>query len=168
MELISDEYCRLNAEMHEKIPDYGVQGREHFIDIDTMAKSMGTNDILDYGCGKGTLAMHFPFTIQQYDPAIPKHSEMPEPADIVVCTDVMEHIEPDKLENVLNHLKSLTKKLFYSTICTELAVKKLPDGRNAHLIVQSPAWWFCKLEEYFEVINYRRADNHILAVCIPR
>lgn len=168
MELISDEYRRLNELMHEKIPDYGVQGREHFFDIEVMAKSLNTRDILDYGCGKGTLAMHFPFTVKQYDPAIPRHAELPEPADIVVCTDVLEHIEPELIGNVLDHLKELTKKALYATVCTKLAKKSLPDGRNAHLIIESPKWWFAAIEDRFEIINYKKAENHILVVCLPK
>lgn len=168
MELITDEYRRLNAEMHETKPDYGIQGREHVIDIDMLAKSIGTQDILDYGCGKGTLAMHFPFTVKQYDPAIPKHADLPEPADLVVCTDVLEHIEPALIGNVLDHLKSLTKRVLYATICTEAAKKTLSDGRNAHLIIESPRWWFSALEDRFEIVNYKKGEHHILVVCIPK
>lgn len=168
MELITDDYRRLNAEMHERMPDYGVQGREHVIDIDRLAKSLNTQDILDYGCGKGTLAMHFPFTLKHYDPAIPKHADLPEPADLVVCTDVLEHIEPILIGNVLDHLKSLTKKVLYATICVKKAKKSLPDGRNAHLIVEPPQWWFSALSDKFEIINYSAADNHVLVVCVPK
>lgn len=168
MELITEQYRRLNAVMHEKLPDYGVQGREHFIDIDTLAQSMKTQDILDYGCGKGTLAMHFPFTIKQYDPAILKYSDLPESADLVVCTDVLEHIEPELIGNVLDHLRSLTKRVLYTTICTKPAKKSLPDGRNAHLIIESSKWWFSALEDRFEIINYKKAENHILVICTPK
>lgn len=168
MELITEEYRRLNAEMHDRIADYGVQGREHFFDVETIAKSLNTKDILDYGCGKGTLAMHFPFTVKQYDPAIQKHSDLPEPADLVICTDVLEHIEPALIENVLDHLKELTKRVLYATICTEKAKKSLPDGRNAHLIIEDAKWWFSALEDRFEIINYKKGEHHILVVCIPK
>lgn len=168
MELITDEYRRLNQEMHETKPDYGVHGREHFEAIADLADRMNTKDILDYGCGKGTLAMHFPFTIKQYDPAIPRYSDLPEPADIVVCTDVLEHIEPELIGNVLNHIKGLAKKVFYGTISTELAKKTLSDGRNAHLIIETPEWWFSALSERFEIINYNRNAHHILVVCLPK
>lgn len=168
MELISNDYRRLNAEMHLAKPDYGVQGREHFIDVEALAKSMNTKDILDYGCGKGTLAMHFPYTIKQYDPAIPRHADLPDAADLVVCTDVLEHIEPELIGNVLEHLKSLVKKVLYATICTKPAHKILSDGRNAHLIIESPKWWFSAVEDKFDIINYKKAENHILVVCIPK
>jgi len=168
MELITEEYRRLNEMMHEKRPDYGVFGRDHFDAISDLAARMKTKDILDYGCGKGTLAMHFPFTIQQYDPAIPRHADLPEPADIVVCTDVLEHIEPQLIGNVLDHLKDLTKKILYTTVSTEPAKKTLDDGRNAHLIVESPQWWFSALSDRFDIVNYTRTSDHVLVVCIPK
>lgn len=168
MQLISEEYRRLNAEMHETKPDYGVQGREHFIDIDTISQTMRTKDILDYGCGKGTLAMHFPFTIKQYDPAIPRYADVPDPADLVVCTDVLEHIEPEFIDNVLDHLRAVTKRTLYATICTEPAKKFLSDGRNAHLLIRTPEWWFIEIEKRFEILNYKKGEHHILVVCIPK
>lgn len=168
MELITEDYRRLNEELHEKRPDYGVYGRDHVEAIAGLAANLRTKDILDYGCGKGTLALHFPYTIKQYDPAIAKYSELPTPADIVVCTDVLEHIEPQLIGNVLDHIKSLTKKVFYTTVCTKPAKKMLPDGRNAHLIVESPKWWFSALEDRFDIINYNRGEAHALFVCIPK
>ena len=168
MQLVSEEYRRLNAEMHETIPDYGVQGKEWIPTLNDLVKVFNTTDVLDYGCGKGTLSMHLPFTIQQYDPAIPRWSDLPRPADIVMCTDVLEHIEPELIGNVLDHLRDLTKVVLFTTICTELAKKKLPDGRNAHLIVEPPRWWFSAMEDRFEIVNYTRMVNHAMITAIPR
>lgn len=168
MELISDEYRLLNAEMHEKIPEYGVNGREYVDQIASLAERLGTKDILDYGCGKGTLGMHFPYTVKQYDPAIPKHADLPSPADIVVCTDVLEHVEPKLIGSVLDHLGSLTKKVLFCTIALEKAMKTLPDGRNAHLILEKAEWWFSALSTRLDVINYTRGEHHILVVCVPK
>lgn len=168
MELISDEYRRLNAQMHETIPEYGVNGREYVDQIASLAERIGTQDILDYGCGKGTLGMHFPFTLKQYDPAIPKHADLPQPADIVVCTDVLEHIEPKFIGEVLDHLASLTKKVLFCTIALEKAMKTLPDGRNAHLILEKPKWWFSAMSDRLDIINYTRGEHHVLMVCVPK
>lgn len=168
MELISEEYRKLNAQLHEQNPDFGINGREYVSHIADLAEKIGTKDILDYGCGKGTLAMHFPFTVNQYDPAIPRHADLPEPADIVVCTDVLEHIEPDLIGNVLDHLKSLTKKVLFTTVAIGKAKKILPDGRNAHLIIEKPQWWFSVISERLDIINYTRGEHTILLVCTPK
>lgn len=112
-------------------------------------ESLGFTDILDYGCGKGKLGLG-----RKYDPAIPEFFADPEPADLLVSTDVLEHIEPDLLDNVLIHMKSKMKKQGFLTIGCSPAAKKLPDGRNAHLIVQSPDWWIEKLKEHFTILSY--------------
>lgn len=168
MELISDEYKRLNEQMHETMPEYGVNGREYVDQIASLAERIHTKDILDYGCGKGTLGMHFPFTLKQYDPAIPKYADLPQPADIVVCTDVLEHIEPEKIDNVLDHLGGLTKKVLFCTVALEPAMKTLPDGRNAHLLLKPAQWWFCEISNRLDIINYTRGEHHILMVAVPK
>ena len=89
--------------------------------------------------------------IAEYDPAIPGKNELPEPADLVVCTDVLEHIEPGLLPNVLEHLRSLTRKCFFFAIDCGPANKHFPDGRNVHLIQEPPLWWLNKLDGYLHI-----------------
>jgi hypothetical protein len=104
--------------------------------------------VLDYGCGRGSLAEALkPHRCQQYDPGIPGRDVLPKPSDVVVCTDVLEHVEPDKLESVLDHLARLTARAAYIVIATRPANAVLPDGRNAHLIVETPEWWLERLEQ---------------------
>jgi hypothetical protein len=109
--------------------------------------------ILDYGCGLSDLGavirQAYPtrtdIRVYGYDPGIPSKEALPEPADIVVCTDVLEHIEPDKLDAVLSHLYSVTKRIAFVVIAMRPADKRLPDGRNAHLIIDNTKWWYDKL-----------------------
>jgi len=162
MLLISDGYRDQLSKMHIDKISFGAIGCRHTGRIISLMKKMGTNDVLDYGCGKSTLARNLPFSIKEYDPAIPKHSELPKPADIVVCTDVLEHIEPEYLDNVISHLNNLVKKVGYFTACTIPAVKKLPDGRNAHLTVEPAKWWINKFWEHFEVVSFTKLDNEII------
>ena len=110
MQLISDQYLELNKQLHEENKFYGTQGQKYLDEVIKLAKLFNTQDILDYGCGKSTLANNLPFTIQQYDPAITKYSCPPREADIVVCTDVIEHIEPWCLEG---YKEANKKGLFY-------------------------------------------------------
>jgi hypothetical protein len=104
--------------------------------------------VLDYGCGRGELAKVLsPQRVSEYDPGIAGKDGMPKPCDLVVCTDVLEHIEPDRLGNVLDHLTVLAGKALYLVIATRPAQAVLPDGRNAHLIVRDAAFWLDKLKE---------------------
>ena len=156
MQLITDEYRRLNYEKHVSSTGYGTSGQNYANEILGLCDTLKTRDILDYGCGKSTLQNCLPFTIKQYDPAIKKYEHDPESADLVVCTDVLEHIEPDLLDNVLRHMHSKTNKLLYAAINTQKALKTLADGRNAHLIVEDIPYWANKLDPYFKVLSILR------------
>ena len=148
--LISPEYAALNAELHRQKESYGGIFT-NAANFSRVADYYGTKDILDYGCGKGVLAKALSWMIKEYDPAIPGKDGPAEPADIVVCRDVLEHIEPECLEAVLSDLVRCVKKVGLFTIATGPSWKTLADGRNAHLIQRSCAWWREKLSAYFSI-----------------
>lgn len=153
--MISATYIELNRQLHQTKRTYGCSGHFHKDKVIELVNVLGTHDVLDYGCGKGTLGNAMPFDIREYDPAVDNKEAPPDPADIVVCTDVLEHIEPDQLDAVLEHLVQLTKRAGFFTIATRKAKKKLADGRNAHLIVESPAWWRERLEGRFTIASFK-------------
>ena len=163
-DLISDEYREQNRLLHER-EDYGHNGARYKDTVLTVMDRTGARTILDYGCGKGSLRKALGPFVSNYDPAVPEFAGEPEPADLVVCTDVVEHVEPDMLDAVLDHIKSLGQHYLLIVSCRE-AHKTLPDGRNAHLIVQPPEWWDRKMKERFTVLfHYKEAD---LAVFVCR
>lgn len=168
MQLITDEYRRLNEQKHKESLVFGTKGHKYADEILNLCSTYKTTDVLDYGCGKNTLAQSLPFIIKKYDPAIKQYSQEPEPADIVTCTDVMEHIEPDCLDSVLKHMASKTKKAAYFTICTVPAKKHLADGRNAHLIVEGTPFWVKKLDDHFEIVSVLKMDFDLIVICTPK
>lgn len=147
--LISPEYLAQQKELHTN-EKYGVASRRWINHVRVAIETFGAKSILDYGCGKGRLKEAIPEVVE-YDPAIPGKDADPEPADLVVCTDVLEHIEPDNLDAVLQHIRSKTKCRLFFSIATCAAKKTLPDGRNAHLIIEPPEWWLDRLAPYFRV-----------------
>jgi hypothetical protein len=153
MVLISETYRAQNAELHVRTPLYGCGGSKHAAAVLAFAKELSAKDILDYGCGKQTLgAMIGPsMRYRGYDPAIPHLAAMPEPADLVVCTDVMEHVESDMIEAVLSHIKRLARKGVYFAISTEPGTRKLPNGERAHCSVYSSAWWNQRLANKWNI-----------------
>ncbi len=159
--LISKEYAELNKQLHATRPDYGNKADMWSDDIFTMATALKTESILDYGCGKAALAKTLPYQIQSYDPAITAYESRPRPADLVVCCDVLEHVEPEYLDNVLDDLHDLTKIVVYMTVATIPAKKSLADGRNAHLTVENYKWWLRKLWDRFEMTNYQNFDKKL-------
>lgn len=149
--LISEEFRQLNWQLHQDKPTFGMGGSRHRDTVLKLMKDMGTNSVLDYGCGKGMLAKALDVPIWEYDPAIPEKSASPKPADIVVCTDVLEHIEVDKLNFVLDDLRRCVKKVGYFVISTRKAVKTYANGANTHNIVQGKEWWDKQLRKFFDI-----------------
>jgi 2-polyprenyl-3-methyl-5-hydroxy-6-metoxy-1,4-benzoquinol methylase len=150
-ELISAAYKALNSQLHHENLAYGVGGAKHAPEILKIAASIKTKNILDYGCGKGRLGLEIPWQIVEYDPCIPGKEASPKPADLVVCTDVLEHIEPERLVVVLADLQRCVRQVGYFVVHTGPAMKTLPDGRNTHLIQQDPQWWRTQLQRFFKV-----------------
>lgn len=168
MQLYSEQYRQLNEQLHQDNENYGKSGSKWSFVILKLAEQLRTKDILDYGCGKSSLSLHLPFSIKQYDPAIKKYEDKPNPADVVVCTDVLEHIEPECLDNVLQHLSVLTKQMGLFTASTKPAIKTLADGRNAHLIVKPGNWWLLKILNYFDVKEFKEDANECVFFVKPK
>jgi hypothetical protein len=96
---------------------------------------------------------------QGYDAGFAAYSAEPDPADLLVCIDVLEHIEPDCLDAVLQHLASKCLHLAFITIHTGPAAKVLKDGRNAHLIQKNEDFWLPKLFPFFRMVRFQSRDN---------
>lgn len=136
----TEEYKGLQQQLHAK-GDYGTSGHKHAARIVSLAKQIGTREVLDYGCGQRTLSKAMPFAITNYDPFLPGFDSEPQPHDLVVCSDVLEHIEPNCILNVTEHLHQLTKRALFVDVACRPAKKVLADGRNAHLIQWEPDKW---------------------------
>ena len=135
--LVSKSYSELNRQLHAADPSWGTTADRWLPEIKGLMAQYRPLSILDYGCGKAVLANHIPF-IRCYDPNVPGYDAPQEkPAELVLCIDVLEHIEPECLDAVLDDLKRLVKEVGFFVICTAPAVAHLPDGRNAHLIVET-------------------------------
>ena len=155
---ISPEYAEQNRQLHEENKNYGTTSSQWGFYVSELVRTEGFQSVLDFGAGKGVLAgMLAEFgvaNVAEYDPAIPGKDARPEPADLVVCTDVLEHIEPNRLLEVMTELARVTRRKLFVDICTSPALKTLPDGRNAHLIVQNPDWWRYTLSRHFDVTHW--------------
>jgi FkbM family methyltransferase len=166
--LISDEYRQLNQTLHQDNPDYGVSGHKRTDMVLYLTQELKTQNVLDYGCGKGTLAKSLPFPIREYDPAIPGKDADPKPADIVICSDVLEHIEPDYIDSVIGDIARCTERAAYLVIHTGPAMKTLADGRNAHLIQENRAWWYRKLEQHFHIEDMEEHGPELHTLVKPK
>lgn len=142
---ISPEYLAEQRKLHADPRGYGQRGAKWADQVQTIALRMGKMDaILDYGCGANTLAAELSsrgLRTRSYDPAIPAFDHEPPPTDLVVCTDVLEHVEPACILPVLSHLAQLTKRQLFVVISLVETDKKLSDGRSAHVLVKPAEWW---------------------------
>jgi len=170
--LISDEYKAQQREMHNTLPNYGVASVSFAPLVTKYLDQLEVTDLLDYGCGKGRLAQSITpdhaLDITQYDPGIDGLDELPMPAEMVCCIDVLEHIEPELLDNVLDDLKRVTMRYGFFSVHTGAAAKTLPDGRNAHLIQENYEWWLPKFMERFHIHSFMHNPAGFHMLCQPR
>ena len=102
-----------------------------------------------------------------YDPAFPEYGKAVS-ADLVCCIDVLEHIEPELLDNVLDELGAITTRYGLYSIHTGPAIKVLADGRNAHLTQKPSSWWLPRLCERFEIEALNRTGGGFYVLVTPK
>ena len=159
--LISQEYINIQKQLHASNEHYGISGAK-YSDLVRPVSDWGRLAILDYGCGKQTLSRHLgpAYRVTDYDPCIDGLDTPPEPHDVVVCTDVLEHIEPEFVEQTLAELRRLTLKRALLSVCTRPAIKTLADGRNAHISLHPDDWWLERIRAAGFVITDHFEDAH--------
>lgn len=160
----SPEYVKEQERLHSK-GNYGVMGHQYGPMVSAVIDSMKIDHLLDYGAGKNLsltkgIKTERPFSYQAYDIGVPEYSGPPKPAQMVACIDVIEHIEPDYLEDVLDHLEELTEEVLFISVHTGPAAKTLSDGRNAHLIQQPLEWWVQKFADRFDIQTVIKQNKH--------
>lgn len=155
--LITPKYLQEQKILHND-PEYGTVSSKWAYLVAGIATVEGYKFVLDYGCGKGSLRKAIykadvDFSIMEYDPAIPGKDEVPKLSfHFVVCTDVLEHIEPECLDYTIKLLADLTIYKLFVVISTKFDKNRwLTDGRNSHQIVEGGSWWMGKFSPYFEL-----------------
>ena len=169
--VITESYRRLQQELHRN-PNYGVASIQFAPFVQQLAQALKAGSISDYGAGKQNLRLALEqagveIDYRPYDPAFPEYGA-PRAADLVCCIDVLEHIEPELLDNVLDDLALITRKHGFISIHTGAAQKLLADGRNAHLIQEPSSWWLPRLCERFEIEMLRSEPGGFSVVVSPR
>lgn len=112
--------------------------------------------ILDYGCGGNTLKAWIEekgitdkkWTL--YDPGVEEFKEPPKGKfDLVITTDVLEHVEEIMLNKVLIHLRELTGRFLYNEIACYFCGITFGDGpyagQDLHINMKPPDVWFKRL-----------------------
>ena len=167
---ITEDYRALQAALHAQ-GNYGLAALRYGPTVLELLRVGGARTLLDYGCGSkrsllGGMQLPSGVRYEGYDPAVPAYAARPSPAELVVCIDVLEHIEEACLDSVLDELATLCLAFGFFTIHTGPAGKVLADGRNAHLIQQGPHWWLPRLRQRFVLLAVQPVPNGF-AVTVP-
>jgi hypothetical protein len=149
--LISEDYRQVLAKQHSASSVFGSDGYRYADIVKKLQAATKAISVLDYGCGKGVLATKLDFPIWEYDPAVPGKDMAPKAADLVLCTNVLECVEPEHLEAVLGDLSRCVKKVGYFTI-----------GYG------SKDYWEALLNRYFYVGKVTEAKGELTAVVGPK
>ncbi len=150
MTIINPDYQKQLNRMHAK--GKFINGHKAYRIVEQFLKDYQPSSVMDFGCGKGVLIagikeLHPKIVSEGYDPGNPEFATLPDRTfDAVVSTDALEHVEPAYLDQTLRMISSKMDRCGFFRIACYPAKKKLPDGRNAHLIVESPEWWRTKIE----------------------
>jgi hypothetical protein len=158
--LITRDYLRQQRLLHRRNETYGAASRKWAPVVAELIGRLAPRSILDYGAGKRALREALGDEVlagrklREYDPAIEQIAKPPGGEfDLVVCIDVLEHIEPGCLDEVLNHITSKTGRAAFLTVHTGPAGKTLKDGRNAHLIQEPLLWWTEQMSRRMDIVE---------------
>mgnify|MGYP003150940010 FL=1 len=167
-------------ELHNENKFKGISLNNHITSIGDLIKKHNVKSLLDYGSGKGYLytnefkivnpKLKEPLqkmwkidNLKCYDPGYKEHSEYPtDTYDMVISTDVIEHIPEEDLTWFINDIFSLSKKFVYLNIACYPALKHFKDGTNVHVSIFSPQDWIDFIIKLWKK-NYKHLEIYLVA-----
>lgn len=165
--MITPEYQQQITELHAR-QKWGSQGWKALPTLLSMILQYKIKQptVLDFGAGERTLEREAKWALPQvrvvsYDPGVPGIDSLPQgPFHFVICTDVMEHVEREHVEETLDYLRTVTQHAVYFIIACSKAKTILPDGRNAHLTIETPQWWHHQLARRWNELERTEDKNY--------
>lgn len=127
-------------------------------EIADLVAEFGSKRLLDYGCGLGWQytreRIHLAWNTEPpalYDPAVAEHSAtLIGRFDGVLCTDVLEHVPEDELQQVIGEIAGFAGQwAFISVCCRPSKHIRLEDGQNVHITIRPFEWWQALLAPHF-------------------
>ena len=122
MKTISEEYVIQLEQLHDQKASFG--DAKGLKPIAKWIDEHKPTSVFDYGCGKGGVIQavkeNYPdIRAVGWDPGHPSFKErQPGPFDMLISTDVLEHIEPVFLDNVLKDINETFSKIAFLIIAT--------------------------------------------------
>ncbi|MBP6096271.1 MAG: class I SAM-dependent methyltransferase [Methyloversatilis sp.] len=157
--------------LHQTNPGYGASSIKFIEEISLFIEHLRPRKVLDFGCGKGTLihelTRRYPeVTFVGYDPAIPGREHLPDEAfDLVINTDVLEHIPEQTLPEVVKKISTLSQNVYFNL--HHAATRTiLPNGENAHCTIKPPEWYHALMRNHFNHVVPLKGRRDYLSVVI--
>jgi len=156
---ISDEYRKELVRVHTET-EWGVTGGtlSGKAVIDFLKSRPDLKTILDYGCGRGSLKQYVEengvtdreWTL--YDPAMEQYNNKPTGTfDLVITTDVLEHVEPHMTNKVLRELYDYSDNVLLNDIACYYTYRYFTGGpyigQDLHINIEAPDVWRGRLSE---------------------
>lgn len=158
-------------QLHATNSGYGASSAKFIDEISVIINYLRPRTVLDFGCGKGALLAelerHYPhIRFYGYDPAVPGREHIPvNRVDLVINTDVLEHIPEKELPAVTTRIAELSDKVYFN-LHHALAKTILPNGDNAHCTVKPAAWYHSLMESKFPHLTALPGRRDYLSVLL--
>ncbi len=165
MPVLDEKLIRDYRVLHEE-GDYGASSVGYVHVIQVVIDDLRPKRILDYGCGRGQLWHLFAtpgVEIVRYDPAVPEISKKPEGTfDLVINTDVMEHIPEKDVDEVLADIRQYSPNVYFGINMG--VAERFPDGTTQHCTIKPAAWWQERIARHFDpaILVYEEPGYHCI------
>ena len=137
----------------------GLSVLNHVASIKRLVKDRDCKTMLDFGCGRGDAyrsphKLHHELGLSRhvvtlYDPAFRPSAALPTGTyDLVVCSDVLEHIPEGEVPAFVARLFAYSRKAVWASVCCRPAKKNFPGTDvNMHVTIQPYTWWYDRFHE---------------------
>lgn len=162
------DYIKQYKLLYKIKKNYGKTSIKLYDMLEKIINDLNISSILDYGCGKSKLLdlikKNKKIKVYKYDPAIKKYSKLTKnKVNLVICTDVLQHVPLYDLDRVLKEIKSKGVYVLFYIKCTNHKTK-LPNKTYANCTVYDKKWWLEKLSNYYYDIKEIKIKD-LTSVC---
>lgn len=158
--------------LYELKPTYGASSKKLFDKILTIVNEYKPKSMLDYGCGKSPLAVmlfdatHIP--CYKYDPVFEEYCIIPiNKVDLVICTDVLQHIPESELDENLKEISNLGNLCYYKIKCTDHPTR-FPNGEPTNCTIYNKYWWKGELLKYYCFIEELYCEDETSVIFLAK
>ena len=134
---------------------YGVTSPQYIKEIQKVVDKYSVDSVLDYGCGQSHLIDELENIPNRYryDPAIIGIDVLStDVVDLVICTDVMEHIPKEEVDKTLHQIREVGRRGYFQIALFQHG-GRFDDGEPLHCTVESRDWWREQLKTHFPVVE---------------